>query len=221
MSTLWSSSLLDRLETEAEVAISQEVNCIFFRYSFPIVSGTALYTLPASLVNIQAITWLGKKLEQFNPNLHSMDIRPVADSTSSIPQLYMVDTYRYNQIRFYPTPNASIDQVSDANLLKGAGILAGVCLTGFAVADTINYRVPSWLRAQLIEYYVKWKKFELGGKGQSLEAATYYKGKYQNYLDAFKIIIEKIPGAVTHRFGQDYRSHGRTARPILPAEFGR
>lgn len=217
---LWTDDFLTRVENEGEVEISHRVKCIFFRYSFTIVADTSIYTLPTGITDILSITWLGIKLDQFNPNIHSFDVRPHSVATSSKPSFYLVNPYDTDKIRFYPTPDTSYSAVSDAGLITGAGIESGVCLSGFKVADNSTYRVPSWLRTQLTGYYRDYRKYLLEGKGQSLQAAQYYKRLFNSSVEAFNSIVQKVPGVVEHRFGSTTGSRERRpARPVLPSSF--
>lgn len=220
----WTKEFLDRVLVDGEIEISNQLKCLFTRSSLSIIEGVSIYNLPSDMIDLHRVTWLGIKLESWNPNEFSSNIMPHSNATSSKPQFYILNPYNYNEIRFYPTPSESIAQLSTANLTLGEGIRAGVCLSYTALADGVTKRVPEWLRSALLGYYQNYRKYSLAGKLQSLETAEFYKSLFTYYLGLFKQIVDEVPGAVKHRMRQNFGTdinNGRPARPVLPSNYGR
>lgn len=218
------SDILTELAREAEILLSRKVHCIFHRESLAITSGESIYSLPTGLYDIMRITWLGNKLEPWNPEQFSgFNLKPHVDASESTPQFYMLLGYDYDKIRFYPTPPTSIDAISSSAIDKGASVDAGVIISGWRAADPTGetYRIPDWIRDLLTYYYKTGKAFMYEGQAQDQDIARIYLQQFEQYANLFKDFVMKIPSSVEHRFGPPNIRSGRPPRPVLPSNFPR
>lgn len=215
-----SEAYLNSLIQDAEVAISTEVKCIFYRFSLNIVQGVSTYTLPSGVIGILQVSWLGEGLEpqEYSDFGWSEFFRPQNLSTQGKPRYYMrVGGSGYNKIKFHPTPYESVS-ADNSSLHNDTGILNRVVVSSWRAAEPqdLEFRLPTYLFRNLMKYYAMTRAYAREGIGQNLIASEYFKAKYFAYLKMYKDTMEKIPQAVQLRFGDGSLVRSRVPRPVMP-----
>lgn len=216
---IWTDSYLNTVIEQAEKDVSRERNCLFYRFSLSVVSGTATYTLPDGIIGIQRVTWKGKEVDP-DERMGMEDTsywKPNSTGSQSRPLFYLRDGYGYKTIEFFPVPNETI--AADDTIVYGSGIASLVIISAWRQADPANgLNIPDWNRRNLIKYYTMHKAFLKEGKGQNLVAADYCFKKFTAELETYKTIHDNLYLANKKVLQpQNLDSRQRPARPVLPS----
>jgi len=255
---LWTNEYLARISLDAEIEIARETESIIDRLSLSTISGTSQYQLPEYVQNIRKILWKGFRLDPaaqidyenwiwnlggssiiggaFEPSAFSsgFEIGSSSDSNSNSrpvgrPFQYFYSTFGENVVIFNPGINETIASVPDN--LWGSEIGNSVIIEFYRVPDGTSFKIPHYIRRRTIKSYVMWKSFEKEGPGQNLQAAEYYRNRYQiQLLKAKRIVNGVYSAAVIHRessgcnsFCEDdygYQGPYKKPRPVLPSNYG-
>ena len=136
---IWSESYLQQLDADAELSIVTDGDFVFERFALEIIEGQSTYTLPAHCRKIIQVSWLGRIIEAISFQEFLLLNQTAAVVSSSVrneapegtPYWYALHPTNVRDIRFYPTPNASIAAQSVA------------ISDTVALGDTISYSSTS------------------------------------------------------------------------------
>ena len=218
---IFTDEYLNYLMQRAEVDFSQEIPCIFTRFSLDITQGTSEYALPAGIVNLIRVTWKGDRVSpmEHTDTRQSNWMKPQNLSSQGKPMFYLSREYGYGQIKFHPVPHETV--ADDDTNVYGSDIENRVIVSAYRLADPTGttYRLPEAIRQRYGKYYVLYKAYQREGKGQDMMASEYFKRKHDLSLSQFKKLIMKIPAAVRVQLGPTgmHRSN-KPPRPSLPSD---
>lgn len=236
---IWTTSYLNDLALEAEIAIAEEVPCIIDRINLNTEAFLNTYQLPDYVSNIRAVYWLGIRLDPiaqievpdwpisysnegagtFELTTYESSAFAVSSYTStgpaSKPEVYWFSTYGENILRFFPIPTDTI--LSSGTGLWGPQISSAVIVEFYRVPDGVNWKIPEYIRKRTIKAYVLWKAFAREGDGQNLKASRYWANKYIILIARAKRIVDNVHQAElrTRSDAVSYKT-GLIARPKLP-----
>lgn len=233
---IWTDAFLNKLQTDAQQYILDEVNCLLHRFYLPITEGTSVYTLPSFVRSIRRVTWLGRQLEPLSWDELTI-ITPatvVANSQNRIetsisrPQWYARHPTNIYDIRLYPTPDETFDQ-SPSNDDPYSPILNEPhctisCWRFVDDTGTIpNAQLPPYILRRTVKAYVLWKAFEKEGTGQNLIASKFYKSKLDFLINNFRLVNDGCFVSKKYSLGDGDNGleNFRYPKPIWPANFER
>lgn len=193
-----------RFFNNAEQQLSSEKSFLFDRYSPAITSGTSTYTLPNYVQSIAAVYWKGMLLDPLTRRNH----REVFQSATQqgTPFWYLFDNIGQNKIQFFPAPNVNLSAVgSDLWNVAGTDNYTGGVIIEFArITDNSSFIVPSFLRRQLLKYYVARQVYSKDGAGHNAKLRDYFNQKWdakkqefyswldEMYLKPRKVIVQEL-----------------------------
>ena len=217
---IFSDAYLQNLLDGAEEDLSQEIPCIFNRFSLGITQGISTYTLPHNLIGILQITHKRRYVYSTEFIDFQMDnwLKPQNRGVQGIPKYYLRLGSGWNKIMFYPIPSETL-LANDTNLHLQSSLTDRVVVTCYRFADVtgIDIRLPDYLLRNIIKYRVMAIAYAKEGPQQNLQASKYFAKKYTAFKTSYIKIINKIPQAVQQQFGVPSDGRGRTpGRPILP-----
>ncbi len=218
---IFTESYLNDLIDETEQQLSQEISCIFQRFSIAVTTGVSTYTLSPVPVGILEITWKGRTIYPYDPEDWQGDpyVKPQVQGVQGQPKWYNRVSYGWDKIFFYPIPNETI-AADDTNLSTDTGIASRVIVSCYRLADpnSDSIRMPTYLFRNIMKYRAMERAYLREGPNQNLQASEYFKKKYDGFLKNYTSFINKIPQAVQLGFGGEAKSaFGRKPhRPILP-----
>lgn len=218
---LFSDDYLNHLLTRGEIDLSEQIPCILYRFSLAVTQGTSVYTLPSGIIGIHRITWRGNEIDPWE---HADDqrsdwIKPQNQYSEGKPKIYLSYEYGFGKIKFHPVPHETI--AADNTNIWSTGVDTLVVLTTYRIADPTGntYRVPDYLRRRYNKYYALYRAYSREGKAQDLQAADYYKAKYDLIHNFLRDIIQKISPSVIQLGPSDPTSRkGKPARPVYPTD---
>lgn len=234
MKTLWTTQYLSDMQTEAEIAISAEIPCIYVRFPMNITQSVQIYdftdtnvtSVEQYLTGIIRVTWKGHTVHPDFFNRMWNRIWPLtpanSDAQSSRPFVYMRQGFGLNRIKFWPSPNLGVTY-DNSNINTQDGIRNNVIVSGWRIADPTGatYRIPDYIRERLVRYYALSKAFKKEGKGQNVEAAKFYELLYTRLLEKYKKIVMQLFSSRTACQSNQFPEVGmRPGRPVLPSNFG-
>lgn len=235
MKTLWTDSYLSDLSTEAEIQISSQVPCIYTRFPLSVTLGTSVYDFQDTnvtpvaqrLTGIIRVTWQGFTVHpMFQKTLRDLvtTLKPGnGDVQTSRPYIYMRQGFGMDRIKFFPAPNLSI-AYNNSDIDTQTGIASNVIVSGWRIADPTGdtYRIPDYVLATIVRYYVLARAYKKEGKGQNLDAAKYYDNMYQWGMGRFKQIVEQLFTSRTKSVSAPITDMWGTKppHPVLPPNFG-
>jgi hypothetical protein len=171
---LFSESKVQRFSQGGEQIFCREFPCIQVRQSLSITASTHTYTLADDIIDIRRISYLGKKLD---PLPHRMFREAFQNgSQTGKPFWYVFTNIGQNQVRFFPTPNATIAAASDN--LYGSSIDDAVIVDYFAAPDFSTKVVPVYFRRRLLKAATLESCFAVEGEGQNIKNSKYFKGRF-------------------------------------------
>jgi len=226
---IWESAYLNQLLEDAEDYITASIDCIFDRFSFPVISGQSVYTLPSYVTRLVRITWKGKKLyplnfQEFcilNPASAVVSAGTKIESPNSIPLYYVKHPTNYYDIRLYPTPGEDLAQVTTD--LWGANINTGLIVSCYRTqsrsADYLH--LSNILIRRIKKAYLLVKAFAKEGKGQNIQASQYYQKKLDLLLGALKEINSNVFLGKIRILNDTFNASrfGTPGRPVLPSDY--
>lgn len=188
----WDNEYLQRLTQEAEKEISRALNPIWDRYAIPIVAGTATYTLPDYVRGITNIKWKGISIDPLYQSEVIKSIDHNYFTTRGNVRWYLRSPENFQIIRFVMVPNENIttDPVSD-DLFNSDTIRDRVIVSFHREPDTSGdlLSLPDYVARRLVKNYVLYRAYKKEGTGQHIEAALYYKRKYDQQLRYYRELI--------------------------------
>lgn len=178
-----------RFQNNAEDEFASQANCIVDRVALSIVSGTAIYNLPADCINIKRITYKGWKVFP----LPHRDLRSSFQSGTqqSRPYWYIFNNIGQLQIRFFPVPAETVASVSGVTLW-GSAIQARCIVEYFRLPDQVNFFIPAFFRSRLLTYYSNKRNFAMEGRTQDLKASSYWNNKFDNFKLIYMELLEDL-----------------------------
>lgn len=234
--SIWSDQYLQQLESDASDYILNEVACLYAKFYLPVTFGTSVYTLPSLCKSILRVTWQGKKLDPLSWDELTI-ITPATVVVNSItreetsisrPQWYAMHPTNIHDIRLYPTPDESFDQVPSSDDPYSPILNESHCtISCWRYVDPVGIdptaKIPAYIYRRTVKAYVLWKAFNQEGPGQNLTASKYYKGKLDWLIERFRIINSGtfVSKKYTLGGGDSDLENWRYPKPVWPSNFER
>lgn len=229
---LWTDSYLDQLLTDAAQDINDTVNCLYDKMYITITENIGVYTLDPIVKKVLRVTWRGWKLEPISwDDLLALSpatsiVNPSVEVNTQIgrPQWYAMHPTNIYDIRLFPTPNESFTPTGDP---FSPEVNEPQCNVSFwRNIDLTNplASLPTYIDQRTRKAYAAWRAFEKEGRGQSANAAMYYKKKYDFLVEQFRMINSScfLSKRLTLNDNDVAINDGmRYPRPWLPANFER
>lgn len=221
---IWTDEYLQLLQQRAEIELTTDVKCIFHRFSLAVTSGVSTYDLPEGIVSVQRVTWNGTRVnpyDQITAQRFDLHIDPLTETTSGKPYLYLQHNYGWDKIHFWPVPDENI--TADDSGIWGADIENRVVISCWIVADPTGFtqRLPEVVRRRVVKQYVNWKAYMKEGASQDIDAAGYFRSKYEAGKLHIQEVMGNIPRAIMTQMQPTLQGNPQVARPKLPSNFGR
>ena len=199
-------------------------NLVRGRYSFKVLAGVAEYAIPSYIKTIVSITYKGESLNPWSGSEMRRSGTTPVQATSGIPREYVYSDFGTCKLKLFPTPSETVN--AQVNLWGTAAILNGLVIDYWSYSrndsEELSDRLLDEIRSTFIDDYVFGKAYAIESKEQDFQAATYYKGLWQENLAEFPLIEQKIHQAVNRELKPQLFGPGnRIARPRLPLNFGR
>lgn len=216
---IFDSATVNRMVQQGEQNISVDKPFLTDRYSPPVVAGTGTYVLPNYVLSIRRVTYKGMKLDPL-PQRNQREIFQGADQQSK-PFWYIFNNLGQNTIKIFPTPSENLSAGSGATLYT-TDIPNCLIIEFWRVADSSTFKVPAYLRRQLLKQYAAKQLLMLEGSGQNKKLSKFFEEKWktvkQSFIDHIDYMAttprKMIVGEIS---GQNYFP----ASPILPiSNFG-
>lgn len=228
---IWSDSYIDQLDHDADDDIIGKVDCIFDRFQLAVTAGESTYTLPDYCRKIIRVTYKGRGLDSISFSemqlLHMASFgntkSPVEEAPQGDPYFYCLNPSNAKDIRFYPTPPATINLGSPD--VWGADIGNCVIISCWRTVDRTNsaYQLPSYINNRTKKAYVLSKAYAKEGRGQDLNASQYFGEKYAYLIENFKKINAGVYVSKKYRlsggFVETFAYGHRPPKPILPPNY--
>lgn len=221
---IWNDETLALYREQAERELSNEVPHIFKRYTLAVQQGVSKYDLPDEIISILFITYKGKTV--FPTTKRELDaincqISP-NDSSTGTPRNYIILDEGRNKIKFHPAPNETIT-ADDSALTSIDNYINKVVIGAYIESDQDDddYRTPSFMRRRLVKHYINYRSYLSENKNQRVEAALYYKNRWENAIQALRIAFDNVFKTCNPSMTPTIDDRKHPARPILPPEFGR
>jgi len=213
---IFDDSYLQSLIDEGEIEISRQIRLIHNRIAIATTAGNSIYSLPTNLIGIRRVTWKGNELPALSViEMNTSDyFRPQNLMNQTVPKWFNPLNNNYEKIQILPVPNESLVDTGDLNdseIIKERFIITGIFL---AIPTGTTYRLPEFMRRNVIKFYAMREAYLREGKGQNLTASEYFGNMYSTFLGIYKEIMEAIPRAV--RYSLEPNQHRKIARPQLP-----
>lgn len=227
---IWTNEYLNALLEDAEDFITNEVDCIFDRFSLAVTSGQSVYTLPSYVKRIMRITWKGKKVyplnfQEFcalNPASAVVNESEKVESPISRTLYYVKHPTNFYDIRFWPTPNETI--TAGTSNLFGSAIASYVIVSCYRTQSTTQtyLHLSLYIIRRIKKAYMLSRAFAKEGKGQNIQAATYYTKKLDFLIQSLREINSNVFLGKSRILGDSFDTYAfRTpARPVLPPDYG-
>lgn len=229
---LWTDTYLDQVLTDAAEWINDAVNCLYFKMYVPITTQVPIITLDPLVKKVLRVTWRGWKLEAISwDDLLALSpataiVTPTDQVNTAIgrPQWYAMHPTNLYDIRLFPTPNESFDNTGDP--YSPTVNESKCCVSGWRNIDltTPLGSLPTYIDRRTRKAYAAWRAFEKEGRGQSANAAMYYKKKYDFLEEQFRMINSGCFVSRKFQMGSDEiptQELMRYPKPWLPANFER
>ena len=216
---LWSNEYLSRLELEAEVEISRELQCITGRIALATMIGQSEYLLPEYIFNVKKVYWRGKRLEPictkllgefgydilefeegaflgtafsdaFNIGRNNVTHVPSGMAIGGEPCYYFYYGFGENIIRLNPPADEVL--VPETNGLWAEKIKDTLIVEFYRFADGVNWKLPDYIRQRTIKHYVLWKAFLRESDGQNLNASEFHHQRYLVQLNRARKLIDGV-----------------------------
>lgn len=172
---LFNTSDLTRFWNQGENEISHERPFLVDRISLNIQTNVALYTLPDYVVSIKRITYLGKKLDPL-PKRNQREVFQAATQAGN-PFWYVYNNIGANLISLFPTPEQNLPTVTN---VWDTDIPNSCIVEFFRATDNNTFKIPSYLRRQLLKYYTAKRAYAIDGAGGNLKLVKYYTEKWMS-----------------------------------------
>lgn len=214
----WDTNYLNEIRKQVEITTSIRFPCLFKQTRLAITAGNPIVELPSDCLSIIRLTYKGKKLFSLN----AADYRnfgfptyPQDTGTAEIPTHYLISPYQAGQIQLCPAPLTSYTPSGPINYSTD------VVLSYYAVANPDGSpRLPSWIRTTLVELGTQYRAYMKEGKSQLIRVVDYYKSKFEELLNNFRHIANRVPSAINQEFLPNSPERQRIPRPVLPSNFG-
>ena len=215
---IWDDDYIARITKEAEREIAKKNKYIHYRFTLAITSGTAVYTLPNYVREIEEITWQGKSLK---PLYQAEASRWTTNyfTEGGEPKWYLRNPESMRGIRFIPIPNETLTASATDDTTLDTIISSKLVISCYREPDTSGsvVSIPDYVARRLIKAYVLSRAFAKEGKGQNLTAAEYYKRKYEFLENRFQHLRERFWNR-NERLA-DIQDAAFLDDPVLPADF--
>lgn len=226
---IWTDEYINQLAVDAEQQLNIDLPVIFQKAYIPIFAGVSVVTLPSYVRSLMRVTWRGKKLEPVSWEeliiLSPATVGGYVETSEGRPWWYAMHPSNPYDIRLYPTPNETFTPVGDP---YSPVINEPQCNISFlrnidSTFTDLTAILPTYIDRRSRKAYILWKAFEAEGKGQNLNAAAYYKAKYEFIVTRFMAInnycfLAKRPGLGEGDLEVD---NFRYPKPTLPTNFER
>jgi hypothetical protein len=221
MSNFSDEYLLD-LRSRAATELTTDVLCLFDRFSIPVYSGTAKYTLPDGILSIIQITYKGFKVDPTDyrtADEQGMPLDPLFADRTGRPLMYLQHNLGFNQLAFWPVPNEDI-AADDTGIWDDIDeINARVIISCWRVADA-THQLPDPLDRRLVKDYIGMKAYAKEGPTQQIDVANFYRQRYNRSKAHLDKVIRYVPKSITPLFQPNFPGQKLVARPVLPSNFG-
>lgn len=184
---LFDSTTLNRFFLQGEQIVSSERPFLVDRYSPPIFSNVKVYELPDYVISIRRVTYRGIKLDP----LPQRNFREVFQSATSqgTPFWYVFNNVGQNKIQLFPAPGENL--LSAENLWDN-DIPTSCIVEFYRAADGVNFKLPVWIRRQLLKNYVALKCYSVEGQGQNLKLSAYYGTKWDTWKTQWYTLLDEL-----------------------------
>lgn len=206
VTTIWTDQQLTQWEQDAYGQIAIDVNCIWQRECLATVAGVSVITLPSYVRTVRRVTWRGRSLEPqsweemtlLTPATVFLHYPPNTaanvESSRSRPLFYSQHPTNIYDMRLYPCPDESFTTTGLADPYAPTPYAPACVIEFWREPDPTNSNpiisLPPYIARRTMKAYVLSKAFAAEGKGQDLQAAQFYKMKYQFLIDKFRSINE-------------------------------
>jgi len=232
---IWTDDYLAQQYYNAGQDIARNIDCIWQRFTFPIMAGQSVYTLPCWVRTVMDIQFFGYSLDKANWDdltvltpatvfVSPGNAENIETTPSQRPLWYGMHPTNLYDVRFVPTP--SLNMTSDETDNPYATDNSPKCIvTCFRKNDDNDPAgiLPSYADRRTRKAYALSKAFRVRGKGQNLKAAAYYDAKYKFLLKMFEQI--NTNPYIGKRYSLDDGNlcidSFRYPRPTLPPTFER
>lgn len=234
---IWSNSQINAKLQEAETELARETDCIIDRIAPTVSAQNAVVELPDSVQGVRRATWLGvalfpitmeeainrfptlKPQEEgaFEPEAYADPFTLLADRFPvGKPRYFIFDSIGLNRIALYPSPDISMTE-------KTSGLWDDEISSSFILECSFNpdfsqKRVPEYVRMSTCKPYALSQLFSFEGRGQDLEAAEYWKTRWDAQLYIAKSILTSVYAINNSQLLNSIPKI--LARPQLPANYG-
>ena len=236
MDQIWSDSYLAQLSTDAIDQIATDLACIWVRECIQITRGVSTYTLPTYVRSVSRITWRGRSLDAVSWEEMTM-LTPATifvgpnspanvETSVSRPLYYTMHPTNPWDIRLYPCPDESFALNGEPDPYSPQFNSPACIISHWRRADPNGDPVvslPSYIQRRTQKAFVMWKAFGAEGKGQNLNASSYYRTKYEFLIDQFRAINEGCYIGKKYSIDDGMLTVGgfKYPKPFLPANFER
>lgn len=205
-----------RFAQQGEMHFAQEYKCIIDRVALSIVSGTSVYSLDDSTIDIRRVTWKGWKLDPM-PQRELRRIR-LSGTQPGRPYYYIYNNISALTIQLFPVPQETI--ASTSSNLYGSEIANRCIVEFFRAPNYTSMIIPPFIKRRLIKNYVLKMCFAMEGKGQNLKASKYFTQKWEVLKESYGNILEDLINSPRQLVvvNQPNRFYRRLAKPILPID---
>lgn len=235
--SIWAEGYLSQLGNDALDQINIDVQAIWQRLYIPITAGLSVYTLPAFVRSITAISYRGYHLTAENweemtlltpSTVFVSPSNPAnVESGTGRPLYYAMHPTNPWDIRFYPCPGENL--AATGGDVYGPTPNEPFCtISCYRSTDTtsvdLTAQLPAYILRRTQKAYVLWKAFAAEGKGQNLNASKYYKSKYDFLINRFREINEGCYVGKKYMIddaGLLTNDGNRQPKPLLPPNFER
>lgn len=220
----WTDSQISGLAKEGENYVASRLDLIIDRIAINTTPGQSEVQIPAYVTDITQVTYKGFKVDPANfQEMVNSGTGPSSISAGSRPLYYSYTGFGTQVIKFFPAIGESL-VIPIGSLFNTAQISTCLIIEFYRSPDfnSLNNRVPAYIRKPLIKQYVLYRALQQEGPGQYLQGSDFFK----NMFDAFLKVLKSINN--TAFMSREYISQGspntarnRPARPILPPNYPR
>ena len=232
MPSLWTDTYLDQVLLDAAQDVNDNVNCLYHKIYVTITANVPIVTLDPIVKKVLRVTWRGRKIEPISWD----DLLALAPATAIVdpshqvntqigrPQWYAMHPTNLYDIRLFPSPSESFTNTGDP--FSPTVNEDKCCVSFWRNIDLTDAKasLPTYIDRRTRKAYAAWRAFEKEGRGQSSNAAMYYKKKYDWLVEQFRMINSGCFVSRKFQMGNDdvqIAEQMRYPRPMLGANFER
>lgn len=181
---LFTTSNIQRFFNYGEAEISVDNPFLVDRYSFAVSPGTSTYQLPDYVTSIRRVTYQGWKCDPLNQR----NFREVFQSApqSGRPFWYIFNNIGAVKLQLFPSPG---DTLAAGVNLWSTDIPTSVIVEFYRVTDNSTFILPSWIRRQILKYFVAFRAYSIDGAGNNLKMAAYHDNRWAQGKQQFADLL--------------------------------